>query len=82
MKKYGAPHPETSRREFVRAVGIQIFISNTVWSEEDTNGNVGKPFEQFIFFLISQGGHQSLWLFPRDRRPQPCEFPTNWGPGV
>lgn len=33
---------------FVRAVGPQLYLSNTVWSEDMTNRNVWKPIEVFI----------------------------------
>lgn len=33
---------------FVRAVGTQLYMSNTVWSEDMTNRNVWKPIEVFI----------------------------------
>lgn len=33
---------------FVRAVGTQLYLSNTVWSEDMTNRNVWKPIEVFI----------------------------------
>lgn len=33
---------------FVRAVGTQLYLSNTVWSEDMTNRNVWKQIEMFI----------------------------------
>lgn len=33
---------------FVRAVGTQLYLSNTVWTEDVTNKNVWKPIEVFI----------------------------------
>ena len=33
---------------FVRAVGTQLYLSNTVWTEDMTNRNVWKPIEVFI----------------------------------
>lgn len=33
---------------FVRAVGTQLYLSNTIWSEDMTNRNVWKPIEVFI----------------------------------
>lgn len=33
---------------FARAVGTQIYLSNTVWSEDMTNRNIWKPIEVFI----------------------------------
>ena len=33
---------------FVRAVGTQLYMSNTVWTEDVTNRNVWKPIECFI----------------------------------
>lgn len=33
---------------FVRAVGTQLYLSNTVWSEDVTNRNIWKPIEVFI----------------------------------
>ena len=33
---------------FVRAVGAQLYMSNTVWCEDMTNRNVWKPIEVFI----------------------------------
>ena len=33
---------------FVRAVGTQLYMSNTIWTEDMTNRNVWKPIEVFI----------------------------------
>lgn len=33
---------------FVRAVGTQLYLSNTVWDENVTNRNVWKPIECFV----------------------------------
>ena len=47
LKEYGSRHPEI-KWGFVRAVGTQIYMSNTVWSEDVTNQNVWKPVEVFM----------------------------------
>ena len=47
LKEYGERHPEI-KWGFVRAVGTQLYLSNTVWSEDMTNRNVWKPIEAFI----------------------------------
>ena len=47
LKEYGQKHPEL-KWGFVRAVGTQLYLSNTVWSEDMTNRNVWKPIEVFI----------------------------------
>ena len=47
LKEYGERHPEV-KWGFVRAVGTQLYLSNTVWSEDMTNRNVWKPIEVFI----------------------------------
>ncbi len=47
LKEYGSRHPEI-KWGFVRAVGTQIYMSNTVWAEDVTNQNVWKPIEQFL----------------------------------
>ena len=47
LKEYASRHPEV-KWGFVRAVGTQIYLSNTVWSEDVTNQNVWKPIEEFI----------------------------------
>lgn len=33
---------------FIRAVGTQLYLSNTIWTEDMTNRNVWKPIEVFI----------------------------------
>lgn len=33
---------------FVRAVGTQLYLSNTIWTEDMTNRNVWKPIEVFV----------------------------------
>ena len=33
---------------FVRAVGSQIYMSNTEWDENDMNSEVWKPIEEII----------------------------------
>ena len=47
LKEYGLKHPDI-KWGFVRAVGPQLYLSNTVWSEDMTNRNVWKPIEVFI----------------------------------
>lgn len=47
LKEYGERHPEI-KWGFVRAVGNQLYMSNTVWDEDVTNRNVWKPIEVFI----------------------------------
>ena len=47
LKEYGERHPEI-KWGFVRAVGTQLYLSNTVWEENVTNRNVWKPIEVFI----------------------------------
>lgn len=47
LKEYALRHPEI-KWGFVRAVGTQLYLSNTVWSEDVTNRNVWKPIEVFI----------------------------------
>ena len=47
LKEYGERHPEI-KWGFVRAVGPQLYLSNTVWCEDVTNRNVWKPIEVFI----------------------------------
>ena len=47
LKEYASRHPEI-KWGFVRAVGTQIYLSNTTWSEDVTNRNVWKPIEEFI----------------------------------
>ena len=47
LKEYGEKHPEV-KWGFVRAVGTQLYLSNTVWSEDMTNRSIWKPIEVFI----------------------------------
>ena len=47
LKEYGQRHPEI-KWGFVRAVGTQLYLSNTIWSEDMTNRNIWKPIEVFI----------------------------------
>ena len=47
LKEYGERHPDI-HWGFVRAVGTQIYLSNTVWSENLMDRNVWKPIEVFI----------------------------------
>lgn len=47
LKEYASQHLEI-KWGFVRAVGTQIYLSNTVWSEDLANRNVWKPIEVFI----------------------------------
>ena len=47
LKEYGTRHPEI-KWGFVRAIGSQIYLSNTEWSEDVTNRRVWKPIEEFI----------------------------------
>lgn len=47
LKEYGKRHPEV-KWGFVRAIGNQIYMSNTVWDEDVTNRKVWKPIEVFI----------------------------------
>ena len=47
LKEYGERHPEV-KWGFVRAVETQLYLSNTVWSEDMTDRNVWKPIEVFI----------------------------------
>ncbi len=47
LKEYASRHPEI-KWGFVRAVGTQLFFSNTEWSEDVTNSAVWKPIEQFV----------------------------------
>ena len=44
LKEYAQRHPEL-KWGFVRAVGTQLYISNTVWSEDVANDSVWKPIE-------------------------------------
>ena len=47
LKQYGERHPEV-KWGFVRAVGNQLYMSNTEWDEDVTNSNIWKPIEVFI----------------------------------
>ena len=47
LKEYASRHPEV-KWGFVRAVGTQLYLSNTVWDENVLNRNVWKPIECFI----------------------------------
>lgn len=47
LKEYGKKYSEV-KWGFVRAVGNQLYMSNTVWDEDVTNRNVWKPIEVFI----------------------------------
>lgn len=47
LKEYASRYRDI-KWGFVRAVGTQIYLSNTVWSEDVTNQNVWKPIEDFI----------------------------------
>lgn len=47
LKEYASRHPEI-KWGFVRAIGGQLYLSNTIWSEDMTNHNIWKPIEVFI----------------------------------
>lgn len=47
LKRYAGTHPEI-KWGFIRAVGTQIYLSNTEWAEDVTNRNVWKSIEVFI----------------------------------
>lgn len=47
LKEYGQKHKEI-KWGFIRAVGTQIYFSNTVWDENIMNNNVWKPIEKII----------------------------------
>jgi type III restriction enzyme len=47
LKKYASVHPEI-KWGFIRAVGTQIYLSNTNWEEDVTNRNIWKPIEVLI----------------------------------
>lgn len=47
LKEYGNQYGDI-QWGFVRAVGTQLYLSNTVWTEDVTNRNVWKPIEVFI----------------------------------
>ncbi|MBQ2253557.1 MAG: hypothetical protein II325_00190, partial [Clostridia bacterium] len=47
LKEYGEEHPEI-HWGFVRALGAQLYLSNTVWSEDIFDRKAWKPIECFI----------------------------------
>ena len=47
LKEYAERHPEL-KWGFVRAVGTQLYISNTVWAEDVTNHEVWNTIESYI----------------------------------
>lgn len=47
LKSYAKSKPEI-KWGFVRAVGTQIYLSNTVWDDDVTNGDVWEPIENKI----------------------------------
>ena len=47
LKEYGEKHP-TVKWGFIRAVGTQIYMSNTEWDENVLNKNIWKPIEEFM----------------------------------
>lgn len=47
LKKYGEKYSKI-KWGFVRAVGNQLYLSNTLWEEDVTNRNIWKPIEVFI----------------------------------
>lgn len=47
LREYASRHPEL-KWGFVRAVGAQLYMSNTAWSEDVANRNIWKPIEVFI----------------------------------
>lgn len=47
LKEYASRHPEI-HWGFVRAVGQQLYLSNTEWDEDVTNTRVWRPIEEFI----------------------------------
>lgn len=47
LKEYASKHSNV-KWGFVRAVGAQLYLSNTVWDENVMNKNVWKPIEVFI----------------------------------
>ncbi len=47
LKEYAARHPQI-RWGFVRAVGTQLYLSNTEWVEDVANRRVWRPIEEFI----------------------------------
>ena len=47
LKEYAERHHEIYWG-FIRAIGQQLYLSNTVWDEDVTNRNIWKPIEVFI----------------------------------
>lgn len=47
LKEYASRHPQI-KWGFIRAIGSQIYLSNTIWLEDMTNRNVWKPIEVFL----------------------------------
>ena len=47
MKTYAEKYPNI-KWGFVRAIGNQLYLSNTKWTEDMTNRNIWKPIEVFI----------------------------------
>ena len=47
LKEYVSRYPDI-KWGFVRAVGSEIYFSNTKWTEDVTNQNVWKPIEKYI----------------------------------
>ena len=47
LKEYASRYPDV-KWGFVRAVGMQLYLSDTVWDENIFNRNVWKPIEVFI----------------------------------
>lgn len=47
LKDYASRNPEV-HWGFARAIGQQLYLSNTVWDEDVSNRNVWKPIEVFI----------------------------------
>lgn len=47
LKKYGSRHTDL-HWGFVRAIGTQLYLSNTVWSEDMMDRTIWKPIEEMI----------------------------------
>lgn len=47
LKEYASRHPEV-KWGFVRAIGTQLYLSNTIWTDDMANRNIWKPIEVFI----------------------------------
>ena len=47
LKEYGEKHKEI-HWGFIRAVGSQIYFSNTIWDENVMNNSIWKPIEEII----------------------------------